>query len=137
MVQEINVDKSVWIVEERKKIEKFKRSRLTEVHRPPAPLGIIARRVSRETDIKDSAKREITDRGRPIEDGGRGMRSASCDARARWRVPRRVRKNGKRATGGRAVDSARSAPGHGRHILLLKRHAGQAVCWLNKELMPR
>lgn len=29
-----------------------------------------------------------------------------------------------------------SGPRRSRHILLLKRHAEEVVCWLNKELMP-
>lgn len=82
----------------------------------------------------------------------RGTRSAvrSRCTRLEWtRGARRryARKNGKRARerggggdddgGGGRTDSSPVAPGHGRHILLLKRHAEKTVCWLNKELMPR
>lgn len=65
-----------------KKIEKFERSRLTEVHRP-----IVQHywRVSREMDIKDSAKREITEL--QIEGGRSKMADAECEVHLAMHAP--------------------------------------------------
>lgn len=101
-----------------------------------APPSVIARRVSRGT-LRIPRREKLQ-----IEGGRSKMAGAECEVHPAMHAPDGGYHGGyERMVKGRPVggrrDSARFAPGHGRHILLLKRHAGQAVCWLNKELMPR